>query len=364
MKYRNNKKGRISTGARSENRFISSDIVNDTQKSSIIIIALVLSLAIITAVFFAVFAEDDFAAFNPHNNTGPIFSPNDPDSKPVFVATEGGKGMYQMDLSSKYAILVRLSDMTTIAHKYADERIYPASMTKVMTVITALDLIENLDDTYILTEEVLKTVPSDASVASLLVYYQKGQTEVSIRDLLYGISYRSGADSVLCLLDYLGLSVEDFATLMNNKAQEIGLKDSYFGGAIGMDTEENQTTCRDVAAIMAYAMENKVAFDLFSGGRHQLDMVEGYSYYHATIDNLLANMGTNGSTVLGLDYTLLAAKSGLEDKAGYCLVSYIRNDVTNEYFVLVTAGADRAEDYPVNREPILDMELIFDAFEP
>ena len=164
-------------------------------------------------------------------------------------------------------------------------------------------------------------------------------------------------------LTKLDLSLEDFVTLMNQKAEKIGLQNTRFGGAIGMDTEENQTTCRDMAAIMAYAMENEDCVAFFGGSAYRLDFVE-MTYYNSTLTKTLNNMGTNPQKVLGENYTLVAAKSGLEDKAGYCLVSYIRNNETGEYFVLVTAKADRSETYPPNRYTIIDMVTIFDAINP
>ena len=237
---------------------------------------------------------------------------------------------------------------------------YPASMTKVMTVVVALDLIENLEDEYIITSEILSTVPSNASTSWLANYVG---SKVTIRDLLYGISYRSGGDSVICLLDYLGLSAKQFASLMNEKAQKIGLQNTTFGGAIGMDDEENQTTCRDMAAIMAYAMENPLCQDLFGGLSYRLKYIE-MTYYNGTLSTTLDRMGTGPSYVLGKNYTLLAAKSGLEDKAGYCLVSYIKNNVTGETFVLVTANASKSASYPSNRNPIEDMIDLFERFKP
>ena len=360
MKNNKYNSGEIRVGKESKNVFVSSSFINDTKRSSVAIIASVLALAVITCTFFALFGGFSLAAWKPIWTTTQGTQPSDEPTAPTYVAAEGGKGLYQMNLSSEYAILVRLSDMTTVAHKYADEVIYPASMTKVMTVVTALDLIENFDDEYVVTREILSTIPQGASTAWLSNCVG---SKVSVRDLIYGISYMSGADSVLCLLDYLGLSVEEFATLMNLKAEEIGLQNSYFGGAIGMDTEENRTTCRDMAAIMAYAMENDECVEFFGGIAYKLDFVD-MTYYNSTLSKTLNNMGTNPEKVLGDGYTLVAAKSGLEDKAGYCLVSYIKNDVTGEYFVLVTAKASRSDAYPPNKNTILDMEMIFDEYQP
>ena len=357
MNKNNYNSGELRSGVESKNRFISSSLITDTKKSSIAIISAILVLAIVACTFFLCFGEFDMPIIKVHKPAVGI--PEGP-SAPTYIASEGGKGLYQLDLSSDYAILVRLSDMSTLAHKYADEPIYPASMTKVMTVVVALDLIENLDDEYIVTKEILNTMPQGASTAWLSSCVGN---KVSVRDLIYGISYMSGADAVLCLLDYLDLSLEDFVALMNQKVDEIGLQNTRFGGAIGMDAEENQTTCRDMAAIMAYAMENEDCVSFFGGVSYKLDFVE-MTYYNSTLSKTLNNMGTNPESVLGDSYTLVAAKSGLEDKAGYCLASYIKNDVTGEYFVLITAKADRSNTYPPNRNTILDMEIIFDYIKP
>lgn len=360
MINKNYNSGKIRIDRARRSRYIASSFINDSAKSSIAIVASILALALIVCAFFIAFKDQFSLPVLNIPNPDVTLSPEEENPKPVYVATEGGKGMYHMDLSSQYAILVKLSDMTTVAHKYADEVIYPASMTKVMTVVTALDLIENIEDKYLITKEVLNKIPNGASTAWLSNCIG---SEVSIRDLLYGISYMSGADSVICLIDYLGLTEEKFVASMNTKAVEIGLQNTIFGGAIGMDAEFNQTTCRDIAAIMTYAMQNPLCVELFGGISYKLDYVE-MTYYNSTLSKTLNNIGLKPETVLGDDYTLIAAKSGLEDKAGYCLVSYIRNDITGEYFVLVTANASRSNAYPPNKNTILDMQILFSEFLP
>lgn len=377
MKNNSYNSGELHVGKGSKNRYTSSSFVDDVKKSSIAVIASMLVLATITCVFFAVFGGFDTStpagnfpsSSTTTSTTTDNSKPTEPDTKypystitdkTNFIASKGGNDLSNVYLYSEYAILIRLSDMTTIAHQNADTKMYPASMTKVMTVVTALDLIEDLEDEYTITREVLSAVPSDASTAWLKDFIG---SKATVRDLLYGISYRSGGDSVICLLDYLGMTMKEFASLMNEKAAEIGLQNTTFGGAIGMDEEENQTTCRDMAAIMAYAMENPLCQDLFGGKAYRLKNIE-MTYYNATLVNTLDNMGTKPSYVLGKNYTLLAAKSGLEENAGYCLVSYIKNDATGEAFVLVTANASRADEYPYNKNPILDMQILFEKFTP
>lgn len=365
-----------------ENRHISSSTSGNDGRASLIVLVAIALLAVMTLAVFALFSEDAHPVFNPTGNGTPSGTTStttttttggggssDPDEdhpyatktdKTNFIASAGGQSLEDVFLSSEHAILINTSDMTTVGHLAADENIYPASMTKVMTVLVAVDMITDLDDGYVITEDVLSRVPDGASVAWLASFI--GDT-VSVRDLLYGVSYRSGADAVICLVDYFDLSMTEYVALMNEKAREIGLTNTRFGGAIGMDTEENQTTCRDVAAIMAYAMENPLCRELFGGTSYRLDRI-AMTYYNSTLSTTMENMGLTPDTVLGSKYTLIAAKSGFEDKAGYCLVSYIKNNDTGEHFVLVTANARIASSYPNNQNTIHDMREIFKTLQP
>lgn len=381
MNYNDYNSGEFRTSRGGRNRYVASNILDDTRKTSIAVIAAILILAIITCSVFVAFRDDfSFPAWNlgflKNEKTNPprenpiVVDPNSDypyltvTDKTQFVASSGGTGLGGFGLDSQYAILVRTSDVTTLAHKNADTPIYPASMTKVMTVITALDYIQDLDDVYTFDPSVLKSLTGTESSAGMkYIYTEYGIKTYTVRDLLYGISYKSGADAVMCLLDYFDVTVVEFASLMNKKAEAIGLENTSFGGAIGMDSENNQTTCRDMAAIMAYAMENEYARQFFSGVRHFYDLHEGFSYYHSTLDTLLKRMGTSAEAVLG-NYTIIAAKSGLEDNAGYCLVSYIQNDRTGECYVLVTAKAQKHSDWTPAANPIYDMVKIFDGINP
>lgn len=360
MSNRNYNRGEMRVGRTRRNRFISSAIINNKKISSIIIIASVLSLTIITCTFFALFGGFKLPEWNFDKPDIPaVQTPKN------YIAVEGGVDLSELDLYADNIILVRLSDMTTLAHKNADQNIYPASMTKVMTVLVALDHIENLDEEYVIKKEVLEKIPGGSSNAGLLSYIG---CKVSIRDLLYGVSYESGADSVLCLIDALGFTWDDFIELMNEKAVDIGLQNTTFGGAIGMDTERNQTTCRDVAAFMTYAMENPLCVELFGGLEYKCDYILK-TYHNGTLydtvndyDNKDTGYDATPKNILE-GYTLIAAKSGAEEIPGYCLVSYIENNETGERFVLVTANTVYLQ-APYRKVRIEDMRDIFYLLEP
>ena len=397
MNKNNYNSGKIKTSPRSKSRHVTSQQKIGNRRLLLLQIGLIVFLLTVTVVLFAKVSPGGLFAWisfdnDTHNShlQGTIPKPTDPNKdypyvtetdKKQFIASDGGE--YLSGLYSNYAILISLSDMSTVGYKNADKVIFPASMTKLMTVITALDLIEDLDDTYVFDPEVLdriilesqlledvkeelhqelKNGGAHANMKYLYEEYFNGSDyewiTYTVRDLIYGISYRSGWDSVVCLIDYLGLTWDHFVALMNSKANEIGLQNTHFGGAIGMDYEENQTTCRDMAAIMAYAMENPLCAEFFGGTSYRLTHMK-MTYTNRTLNDTFNNMGTNLSKVLGSKYTIVATKSGYETEAGYCLVSCIRNKESGELFVLVTAKAKNG-----TKNSVLDMQEIFENFAP
>lgn len=346
----------------------SLGVYTDSRKASfeeneeflkILIFTLVILLALVFILFFSLRekTDDSLPVINTSNTEGTgtsdktdVPKTDEPPYVPVpkytdYIATDTSDTKTITGINSGYAVLVDLSDMSVIAGKYADELIYPASMTKIMTVVVACDLITDLDAKYPIRAEIISKVPSGASNAYLSSYIGK---EATVRDLLYGITYRSGADSVICLLDYLGLSEEEFTSLMNRKAKEIGLTKTHFGGAIGMDTENNTTTCREMAAILAYALDNPLCKQLFGGKVYHPSFAADLTYYHSTITNTLESDTFKVNDQIVVDgYKMAAAKSGYETKAGFCLASYTESIKTGNGYILVTAHADTDKENPI-----------------
>lgn len=368
MNNRRNDRGNLDFDSKRSyySSYVTSAVADERKESflKLLIVASVLLLTVIAIIFFAN-SNDSIPAFIQQTTNGQSAN-NDPSqdlhpyatvpTKQNYLAEGNGTGLGELPLNSDYAVLVDLSTMEVVGSKKADTQIYPASMTKVMTVLVACDLVSDLDDTYVIKKSVLNQVPSGASVAWLGDYI--GQT-VTVKDLLFGITYRSGADAVLCLLDYLDLSIGEFVALMNGKAQEIGLTSTRFGGAIGMDDENNTTTCREMAAIMAYAMDNPLCRQLFGGEAHTPKYITELTYYHGTLNTtIVRTMGKAPDSIVN-GYTVLAAKSGYETLAEHCLASYIQNTQTGKYFVLVTAFADGDKTKPID-----DLTSIIKALKP
>lgn len=156
-------------------------------------------------------------------------------------------------LSEDYLIVVNAEEPDTAVcglEKNADERCYPASTTKILTCIIAIE--EGDPDQKI-------TVPASADsdrVAGTTMGLQKNEV-FTLRDLIYGMMLPSGNDAAIAIATGLYGSVSAFADRMNEKAAEIGMANSHFTNANGLHNEEHYTTARDMAILASYAMRNE-----------------------------------------------------------------------------------------------------------
>lgn len=150
-----------------------------------------------------------------------------------------------ISVPSNNAILIDSDSGRVLYSKNIDERHLIASTTKIMTAVLAIES-GKLDDIVTINESVLKSHGSG-------IYVSVGE-KISLRHLVYGLLLRSGNDAALAIEDYLG-GHDKFLELMNKKAQEIGMKNTIFNNAHGLDDDEegNYSTCYDMALLMKYA---------------------------------------------------------------------------------------------------------------
>lgn len=199
----------------------------------------------------------------------------EPESKPepepeiaprVYSHAQETEQTQQLDLQmySEAAILVDVETNTVLAEKNADARIYPASMTKIMTALIACESITDWDETYTMTQEIIdRYYLADATMAGFLA----GET-VTMEDLLYGAVLPSGAEATYALADVIAGSEEQFAVRMNERAAELGLTDTHFVDASGLHNDEQYTTVRDMAVILQAALDNEHCRAVLSAARH------------------------------------------------------------------------------------------------
>ena len=158
-----------------------------------------------------------------------------------------------LELYSEHAILIDLETNTVIAEKDPDAKIYPASMTKVMTALVACEQITDWDATFTMTQAIIDPLfLSDATMAGFV----NGE-EVNMTDLVYGALLPSGAEATEALAQTVAGSTEGFVALMNEKAAELGLTNTHFVNDSGLHDEEHYTTVREMAVILEAAMANE-----------------------------------------------------------------------------------------------------------
>ena len=128
-------------------------------------------------------------------------------------------------------------------------KMYPASTTKILTALTVLDKVKDVEEIVAIDEEAV-------GVEGSSVYLKKGDKR-SVKELLYGLMLRSGNDAAVALALYVSPDIAQFARLMNDKAKECGAQNSNFVNPNGLHDDEHYTTASDLAKISAVAMENE-----------------------------------------------------------------------------------------------------------
>jgi D-alanyl-D-alanine carboxypeptidase (penicillin-binding protein 5/6) len=213
-------------------------------------------------------APDDGGNGDPQP-TKPIFSAGVLPTPPTASAETVALGD---EISSQYAILIDAETGAILAGKDFDVKFSPASMTKVMTLIVALENLtaEDLDRKLAFTEEIHEYVTSGnyKGTSSSLPVTSGGETCIgdtyTIRDLLYGIGVASAADCTYMIVKEVAGTEEAFVQMMNQKAAAMGLTNTHFDNAVGFDSETNYTTAMEMAMIMQYAMQNDLLADVLS----------------------------------------------------------------------------------------------------
>lgn len=231
---------------------------------------------------------------------------------------------------SNYAILLNLDTGDVVANKDGTERINPASMTKILTLLVAAENLKSLDDTFEMTQAIGDFVyKNDCSAVGFSV----GET-ISVKDMLYGTILPSGGDAAMCLAEYIAGSQEAFVDMMNDKLKELGLSDTaHFTNCIGIYNEDHYCTLLDMAMILKAAEENSLCHEILNARTYTTSNTEEHPE-GITVSNWfmrrIEDKDTHGE--------VMGAKTGFVNQSGCCGASYqISNDGT--HYICVTADA-------------------------
>ncbi len=228
-------------------------------------------------------------------------------------------------LYSKNVALVDVESGKVLYGKNEGETCYPASLTKIMTGITAITERESLDKSVTLNNDLFYTLRNEnASMAG----YQEGD-RTTVKDLLYGSLLASGAEASVGLSQATSGSESNFADLMNDKANELNMTGTHFTNSTGLQDEDNYSTPKDMGKLLRYALTNSTFKDVFTTK----------SYNIRTDSNEFTVRSTFFSEYMGENskYTVEGAKTGTTSDAGQCLASLVTK--YDREFILITMGA-------------------------
>lgn len=252
-------------------------------------------------------------------------------SNQVYQASaDGSTASLPGEVVSERAILVDVNQDRIIASRGSGERMNPASMTKVLTVLVAAEHLKNLDDTFTINTEITDfSYRNDCSN----VGFADGET-VTIRDLFYGTILPSGADAALGLAIYTAGSQEAFVELMNQKLDSLGLSGTaHFTNCVGLYDDNHYCTVYDMAMILEAAMDNELCKEVLSAHTYTTSSTAEHPEGIEISNWFLRRIEDKDS-----GGTVVAGKTGYVVQSGNCAVSYA-TDSTGASYVCATSNS-------------------------
>lgn len=238
------------------------------------------------------------------------------------------------NLYAHAAVLMDADSGRVLFEKNGDEVLANASTTKILTCIIALE-IGNLEDVVTASEE--------AAAQPKVHLGMQVEEQFVLRDLLYSLMLESHNDSAVAIAEHVAGSVEEFANLMNRKAEELGCEDTYFITPNGLDAvDENgshSTTATDLARIMSYCITKspmKEAFLMITGTA---------SYSFSNVAGTRTFSCTNHNSFLTMMDGAISGKTGFTGKAGYCYVGAVEREERTFVVALLACGWPNNKNY-------------------
>ena len=243
-------------------------------------------------------------------------------------------------IGSSDVILYNLNDDNILYEENSNRKVQVASLTKIMTAIVTIENNKDLSQKVEITSEVFKGIEEYSKAGFKL------NDKPTYEELLYGVLLSSGADAVNAIVVNMGGN-EKFVSLMNEKAKELNLKNTKFDNAIGMDSENNYSTAKDLAELLKYSLQNEEFKKIFTTRTYNIDRL------NLKLSSTLIKYASSG---IDISY-IKGAKSGFTDGAGYCLASIA--EIDDVEYLLVTLGANPKGS---KSQAVKDATTIYDYF--
>lgn len=280
---------------------------------------------------------------------------------PMALATDGTidaqtddaqtSGTQSFHVNAKAALLIDLNTGRVVYEQNADAKVYPASLTKIMVCLLALEN-GNLSDTVTVSEGALIDLDENSSSAGLQVGEQ-----MTLENMLYCLMVPSGNDASNVVAEHIAGSTADFVRMMNERAYQLGCEGTHFNNAHGLHDEEHYTTARDLAKITQAALKSENFKQIVNTAEYELPATNLSEPRTLETTNQLIRKNVNNpfyySKAMGI-------KTGFTTPAGRCIIACAKND--EMYFLAVICGADTTllDDGSIQMESFPECIKLFD----
>ena len=227
-----------------------------------------------------------------------------------------------------------------LAERDADAEIYPASMTKIMTLVTYLELCGETAESDILIMDA-DVIAAQRAQMAYVAGFEPGEA-CSVMDLLYAMMLPSGADAAVMLATHAAGSEAAFAEKMNALAAEMGLQHTHFVNCTGLHEDAHISTVNEIAQILLYALKHPLAAKIMSAYRHTTAASPQHEDGIELVSTTLSRMVGNELESLSKPLHIIGGKTGFTNPAGQCLATWAEN-ADGEMFVTVIAGSTMLE---------------------
>lgn len=224
------------------------------------------------------------------------------------------------EISSVAAIAIDLDSQTILFQKNSDLKLPIASLTKLMTAYIILEE-EDPDAIVTISSNAISTEGSEMNLFS-------GET-ITIKNLLYGLLIESGNDAAIALAEFNAGSEANFVNKMNKEAENLGLEQSQFSNATGLDYGEGYSTPRDLALLSSYLLQDQTIREIVNKKEAEVTSTTGVIHNLKNTNTILGEMGIKG------------LKTGKTPAAGECLVTLAESPTGREILIVALGSQSR-----------------------
>ena len=255
------------------------------------------------------------------------------------------------ELNAGNALLVSLDNGMVVYEKNANERIFPASITKIMTALVIMDNVKDYDNEKIPTS--YYAIHAMDGTGSTMLNLKVGE-ELTPRQSLYALLMCSAADCGMAAAEYYGGDVENFVKMMNDKAKELGMNDTHFMNVHGLHDDNHYTTVNDVYKMTKAALKYDIFMEIVSSSRYRMAATNLSGERTLVTTNYLQD----ANTAYYYRYAK-GVKTGYTDKAGRCLVTTATKNGYS-YLCIVMNCPPRNEAGQLQRKEFTDSKNLYE----